>query len=115
MEAICAYTADQIKSNNQALLQLVEAHKNVITSKTANFLDSKKLYSDAITETLNEVLGKETSKVIFYHLEKTFELSQDQIPNRIGELDNALENIFGGSASLIKQEISKNLLRKIET
>jgi len=114
MEAICAYNIDQTKSNNQALLQLVGAHKNIITSKSANFLDCKELCIEAITETLNELLGKDTSKVILYHLEKKFKISQNQIPDRIATLDNALENIFGSATSLIKQAISRNLTRKIE-
>lgn len=114
LEVICAYRIDQVESNFQVSSQLIQTHKNVITSKIADFLDGKNLYGNTITETLNELLGREASTVIFYHLEKTFKLSQDEIPNRIEDLDNALENIFDGTASLIKQEISRRLRRKIE-
>lgn len=114
MEAICAYRTDQIETTSQALLQLIQSHRNTITSKTANFADNQKLYMDAVTEELNIILGEEATRIIFHYLEKTFNLSRNQIPDKMEALDKALESIFGDAVKIIKQRIMKNLHRKLE-
>lgn len=41
--AICAYRTDQVKYRDEALLQLIQAHKKTITAETSTVLDNRKL------------------------------------------------------------------------
>lgn len=115
MEAICAYHIDQIESKGQILLQLIQAHKNTITSRTAKFLDNKKLYLDAITEKINGIFSEEAVNIIFRFVERCFRIPRNQIPNKIEDFNKALESLLGEGATIIlKQEILNNLRGRIE-
>ncbi|MFQ6094629.1 MAG: MEDS domain-containing protein [Candidatus Bathyarchaeia archaeon] len=114
MEAICAYRTDQIKLNGQALLQLLQAHKSTITSKTANFLDNQKLYIDAVTKEFDNIFGEEVTKIIFHYLERLLKIPRNQIPDKIEVFNKALESIFGDVATILNQKVLKNLHGKIE-
>lgn len=108
LEIVCAYRLDQLKSDDQALLQLVHAHRNIITSA---FLDSYDLFRSTFTETLNQLLGEEACKVVLYHLDKKLKL--EPVPNSI-ELLKVLDDIFDGAKLVIEQEVARNLRKKIE-
>ena len=114
MEAICVYRTDQVESNSQALLQLIQAHKNTITHKTMKIIDNKELYMYALTETLSNILGEKATEVIFSYLTKNLEINRSQIPDKIQDVDNALESLLGKALSKIKPRIIKNIHGMIE-
>jgi hypothetical protein len=115
IEAICTYRVDQIESNGQALLQLLQAHKNTLTAKTADLMDNEKLFMDALTEELNNIFGEKATKILFDYLETTFKLTRKQIPDKIEEFNKTLEAISNKKAATnIRLRILKNLHGKIE-
>ena len=114
MEAICAYHTDQIKSNEQALLQLIQAHKNTVTAKNLNFVNNEKIFMDTITVELENMLGKEATKIIFRFIEKRLKIPRNQIPDEIGGFNKALEDFLGSGATVIKKRMLENLHGKIE-
>ena len=114
MEAICAYRTDQIKSNDQALLQLIQAHKNTVTAKNLNFVDNEKICMDGITGELKNILGEEATKNIFHFIETRLKIPRNQIPDKIGDFNKALESILGNGATILEKRILENLHKKIE-
>jgi len=114
MEAMCSYRIDQIGPSNQALLELIKAHKNTITAKTANFVDNEKLYMDAITEELNNIFGEEAAKIIFNYIESSLKIPRNQIPNKIENFNKVLDEILGRGVTIIEHSILKNLHEKVK-
>jgi hypothetical protein len=58
-------------------------------------------------------LGEGCKQVIYFHLEKEFMLNKKNIPSRIGDFSEAIENIFGIGAQVLEIRIMKNLFKKI--
>lgn len=58
-------------------------------------------------------LGAQTKHRLFSFLETDYELSKEDIPDRIEDFINALEQIFGTSASLIEIDIMKSIQQKV--
>jgi hypothetical protein len=54
-------------------------------------------------------LGDSSKEAIFYHLEKSFDIRKDNIPTRLKEFREALEEIFGPGAQTIGKLITKYL------
>jgi len=54
-------------------------------------------------------LGDSSKEAIFYHLEKSFDIRKDNIPTRLKEFREALEEIFGPGAQKIGKLITKYL------
>ena len=52
-------------------------------------------------------------QAIYFNLERAFELKQEEIPNRIEEFADAIENIFGVGAKLIEIRIIEALHKRI--
>jgi len=114
MEAICAYSTDQIKSNDKVLLQLIQAHKNTITAGNPNFVNNEKICFDAVAGECKNILGEEATEFIFDLIEKRFKIRRNQIPNRIVEFNKALESILSTGAKPLEIMIIRNLRKKIE-
>jgi len=112
IEAICTYSTDQIKLNDSALLQLIQAHKNTVT--TNDFVDNEKLCRDAITGELDSILGEESTELIFRFLEKRLKIPRNQILPKIGDFNQGLELILGNGAAILEKQILKKLYVKIE-
>jgi hypothetical protein len=66
---------------------------------------------EAVDETLS-TLGERAKESIYVHLKKKFNLSHDEIPERIGEYSSALEDLFGKAATLLEVQIMKRLHEK---
>jgi len=110
--AMCAYSIEQVRLNDPAFLQLIQAHKNTVTAK--NFLDNEKICVDAITGELHRILGNEATEIIFSFLERRHKIPRNQSLAEIGDFNQSLELILGKGATTIKKQILKNLHRKIE-
>lgn len=71
----------------------------------------EKLLLEAVDEALSS-LGM-SSKHIYFHLEKDFNLKKRDIPHKIGEFTNAIEKIFGPGARVLEIQIMKRLYEKV--
>lgn len=67
---------------------------------------------EAVDEGLS-LVGKSAEQTVYFHLEKNFNISRDDIPHRIDEFANALEKMFGLGAKVIEIRIMKKLYKKI--
>ncbi len=52
-------------------------------------------------------------KQIYFHLEKDFNINKQDIPHRIEEFSNAIEQIFGPGARVLEIQIMKRLYEKV--
>ena len=73
----------------------------------------EKLLLEAVDEALSS-LGDSSKQVVYFHLEKTFKLNRQDIPHKIEEFADAIENIFGYGAKLIEILIMKRLYEKVK-
>lgn len=71
-----------------------------------------KLVLEAVDEGLSS-LGDSPKQAIYFYLEKTFKIKRSEIPNRIEEFSNALEQIFGHGSKLVEIQIMKLLYEKV--
>jgi len=75
-----------------------------------------KWFNRFLLESVDEglsLLGKSAKKAVYFDLEKNFNITRDDVPQRIEEFANALEKIFGLSAKMIEIQIMKKLYEKI--
>jgi hypothetical protein len=71
------------------------------------------LLLDAISEGLSS-LGEDAKGSIFFHLEDLFKIRKQEIPSRLNDFLNALEQIFGLGARHLEILFMKNLHAKVE-
>jgi len=72
----------------------------------------EKLLLESIDEGLSS-LGETCKQVIYFHLEKKFKLTKQDIPSRIDDFTEAMENIFGVGAKIIEIRIMKSLFKNM--
>lgn len=58
-------------------------------------------------------LGDSPKQAIFYHLESSFQLKREEIPQNLTEFKQALDRIFGPGATYLEKLISKSLYEKL--
>jgi hypothetical protein len=68
---------------------------------------------DSIDEALS-TLGENSKKTIYFHLESKFGISRQDIPNKISDFSEAIEQIFGVAAQQIEILIMKCLNQQVE-
>ena len=73
----------------------------------------EKLLLNAIDEGLS-ALGESPKRVVYFYLEKKFNISRREIPDKIEDFIEALEKIFGLGAKFLQILIIKQLYQKIE-
>ena len=71
----------------------------------------EKLLLESIDEALSS-LGMST-KHIYFHLEKDFNIKKQDIPHKIEEFADAIEKIFGLGARVLEIQIMKRLYQKV--
>jgi len=75
------------------------------------------LLLDAIDRGLM-ALGESVMESIYYHLEKTYSIKRDEIPNRLEDFSSGLERMFGTGGKvmekLIVEELHSRLRSKFE-
>lgn len=105
----------KIKAESKALTMYavnvngkVSAFKNLDSLK-GNF---DNLLLEAVDETL-ALLGDSCRHAVYFHLEKTFKIRNQDIPLKFEEFVNAIEQIFGMGAKIIEIQIMKCLHRKV--
>jgi hypothetical protein len=67
---------------------------------------------DAVEEGLS-YLGDSPKEALFFHLENSFNLSRERIPENLEEFAKALEKIFGFGAQILELLILKRLYAKL--
>ena len=100
-----------LHSISEPKLQL-DISEKVSTLESLRNRGFKKLLLEAVDEGLS-FLGDSSTQAIFLHLEKTFKIKKQDIPNKIEEFTNALEKIFGPGAQLLEIQIMKYLYEKV--
>lgn len=68
---------------------------------------------EAIDESLSS-LGESSKQAIYFHLDKSFNITKQEIPNNVAAFIDALEKIFGLGANFIEALILAKLNEKIE-
>jgi hypothetical protein len=71
------------------------------------------LLLEAMDEALS-ALGDSIMLAVYFHVERSFHIKRDEIPCRLGEFTEAVENIFGAGASFIEILIMKKLHEKVD-
>ena len=67
---------------------------------------------EAVDEALS-FLGESAKRAIYYHLEEKFKIRREEIPVKIDDFAEAIEEIFGMGAKIIEMQIMKNLYKKV--
>ncbi len=75
-------------------------------------MNFEELLLEAVDEGLSSV-GETCKQAIYFHIEKRFNLNKKDIPCRIEEFTEAIENIFGVGAKVLEIRIMKNLFNKM--
>jgi hypothetical protein len=60
------------------------------------------------------VLGKEVGEALYHHIERTYGIGREDIPERIIEFHNALEHLLGSGAKVFEKLVAKSLYGKLE-
>jgi hypothetical protein len=74
-------------------------------------------FNAILIESIDEAfltLGKNAKDSLYFHLETKFAISKKDIPDRIGDFSEALEQIFGLAAQTLEILIMKLLNEKIK-
>jgi hypothetical protein len=71
-----------------------------------------KILLAAVEESLSS-LGDSPKQAIFFHLESSFNIKKEHIPENMTEFAKALENIFGPGATYLEKLIVKRLCDKL--
>ena len=72
----------------------------------------KRLLLDAVDAALSS-FGDSSKQAIYFYLEKNFTVKKQEIPNKVEEFANAIEEMFGYGAKILEIEIMKQLYVKI--
>lgn len=75
--------------------------------------DFEKKFLEAIEEGLS-TLGDSPKQAILFHLENTFKIKREEIPQNLTEFQKALEKIFGPGALYLEKLILKRLYDKFQ-
>lgn len=75
--------------------------------------DFQKTFLEAVEEGLS-TLGDTPKQAILFHLENTFKIKREEIPQNLTEFQKALEKIFGPGASYLEKLILKKLYDKFQ-
>jgi len=73
-------------------------------------------FEEVLLEAIDESfswLGESEKQAIYFFLEKRYKISKQEIPYRIEEFTEAIEDIFGLGAKIIEIRIMKNLFSKM--
>jgi hypothetical protein len=106
--------------SRMCLPSLVEAEENrAVCEVTFTFEEASeksfsfgKLLVQAVDEGLC-AFGASVREAVYMCLENTFGIRKDDIPRKVDEFSDALEEIFGDGARLLEIQIMKNLYRKV--
>lgn len=73
-------------------------------------------FEEVLLEAIDEglfLLGESAKQVVYFYLEKNYKIRKQDIPYRIEDFTEAIEDIFGVGAKLLEIKIMKNLFSKM--
>ena len=70
------------------------------------------LFSEAVDSAFS-MLGDQSMRLIYQHLEDNYGISREKIPNEVGRFAEIVEGIFGQASYLIEMRIMGMLNRKV--
>jgi len=83
----------------------------------SRLLEMKRLdFDKTLLEAVDHALlafGESPKEAIYYHLNKTFKLQREDIPEDTDKFSHALNTIFGPGAEIIEKLIVKNLYNRL--
>ena len=68
---------------------------------------------EAVDNGLQQILGDSGRQATFFHLQRMYSLTREDIPSNPAVFASGLEKIFGVGASVIEESIVKNLYCKL--
>ena len=71
-----------------------------------------KLLLEAVDSALSS-LGDSARQSVYFHLEKKFDITRDEIPGRVEDFDHGLERIFGAGTRFLEVLIMKKLYEEM--
>ncbi|MCW4025707.1 MAG: hypothetical protein NWF01_11860 [Candidatus Bathyarchaeota archaeon] len=77
----------------------------------------KKSFNEILLSSIDEALaalGEDIKTSIYFHLEDTYHIKKEQIPDNLEQLSDALEKIFGIGARYLEILFMKQLYFKLE-
>ena len=95
--------------------------ESIEMSKASDYAKNKRKkgsFGELVMETVDTVfssLGESCKQAVYFHLKNRYNISRENIPERIEDFFDALEGIFGLGAKLIEIEIMKLLFSKVQT
>ncbi|HVP16164.1 MAG TPA: hypothetical protein VMT42_02230 [candidate division Zixibacteria bacterium] len=72
----------------------------------------QELLLEAVDSALSS-LGDSARQSVYFHLEKKFDITRDEIPSRIEDFDHGLERIFGVGTRFLEVLIMKKLYEEM--
>jgi hypothetical protein len=72
------------------------------------------LLLEAVDSALSS-LGASARQSIYFHLEKKFDITRDEIPDRVEDFDHGLERIFGAGTRFLEVLIMKRLYEEMSS
>ena len=76
-------------------------------------LDRDSLISEVVDNSLS-CFGNPFKQYVYAKLDKNYQIKKQEIPSRISDFANALEDIFGAGAKLIEMRIIQDLHEKAQ-
>jgi len=73
-------------------------------------------FEEVLLESVDEglsLLGESAKQAVYFHLEKEFKLNKKDIPYKIEDFTEAMENIFGVGAKILEIRIMRNLFKNM--
>ena len=93
--------------------KLQQAKSMVVSGLESQYsCDFKEFLLEAIDAALS-LLGNSSKQVVYFYLEKNFNVKKQDIPDKIEEFTIVIERLFGHGAKILEIEIMKNLFVKI--
>jgi hypothetical protein len=71
----------------------------------------EKILVEAIDDSFSS-LGESPKQAIFFHLDNTFKIKAQEIPNKLDSFDHAIKKLFGAGADFLEALIVKKLCEK---
>jgi hypothetical protein len=77
---------------------------------------TQKAFQELLLEAVDSALsslGDSARQSVYFHLEKKFDITRDEIPGRIEDFDHGLERIFGAGTRFLEVLIMKKLYEEM--
>jgi len=101
---------NEYPSHSQVIISLF-SEKKILRKKVQQGERFRKLLLEAVDESLS-TLGETSKQAIYFHLQESFNIMKQDIPDKIDEFAFAIEKIFGEGAKLLEIQMMRSLHEK---